>query len=115
MPEWMKPLKGDPIPWLLEPDPDNPGVRYFALIDLLDQPADDPEVVAARQALMETGPVPAILAEQHVEGRPRRDQAEVLRQVVDVHVGGEEVRLRDGEPRAAVALLEGLEELDEQA
>ena len=68
MPEWMKPLHGDPIPWLLEPDPDNPGVRYFALTNLLDRPADDPEVVAARQAIMESGPVPAILAEQHIEG-----------------------------------------------
>ncbi|MFQ5885767.1 MAG: nitrogen fixation protein NifH [Anaerolineae bacterium] len=63
MPEWMKPLNGDPLLWLLEPDPENPGVRYFALSDLLDRP-----VVAARQATMETGPVPAILAEQHTEG-----------------------------------------------
>lgn len=68
MPEWMKPLNGDPIPWLLEPDPDNPGVRYFALADLLDRAADDIEVVVARQAIMETGPVPAILAEQHADG-----------------------------------------------
>lgn len=68
MPEWMKPLNGYPIPWLLEPDPENPGVCYFTLTDLLDRPADDAEVVAARQALMETGPVPAILSEQHAEG-----------------------------------------------
>lgn len=68
MPDWMKPLNGDPIPWLLEPDPDNPGVRYFTLTDLLDRPADDAEVVAARQAIMETGPVPAILEAQYPEG-----------------------------------------------
>lgn len=68
MPEWMKPLNGDPIPWLLKPDPQNPGVRYFTLTDLLDRPADDADVVAARQAIMETGPVPAILAEQHTDG-----------------------------------------------
>jgi len=43
-------------------------VRYFTLADLLDRPADDAEVVAARQAIMETGPVPAILAEQHADG-----------------------------------------------
>lgn len=68
MPEWTKPLKGDPIPWLLEPDPDNPGVRYFALTDLLDRPADDDEVVAVRQAIMESGPVPVILEAQYPEG-----------------------------------------------
>ncbi len=68
MPEWMKPLNGDPTPWLLEPDPENPGVRYFALTDLLDRPVDDTEVVMARQALMETGPVPAILEAQYPEG-----------------------------------------------
>jgi hypothetical protein len=62
----MKPLKEDPMPWLLEPE--NPSVRYFTLTDLLDRAVDDVEVVAARQAIMETGPVPAILAEQHAEG-----------------------------------------------
>jgi len=64
----MKPLKEEPMPWLLEPDPDNPGVRYSALTDLLDRAVDDVEVVAAQQAIMETGPVPAILAEQDAEG-----------------------------------------------
>jgi len=65
---WKRYLNDDPLPWLLEPDPDNPGVRYFALTDLLDWPAEDGEVVAARQAIMESGPVAAILAEQHPEG-----------------------------------------------
>jgi hypothetical protein len=61
-------LNGDPLPWLLEADPQNPGVRYFALRDLLDRPAGDPEVLAAQQAVMESGPVPAILGAQHAEG-----------------------------------------------
>jgi hypothetical protein len=56
------------IEWLLEKDPENPGVRYFALTDLLNRPADDPEVVAARRAVMEQGPVPAILAAQDQAG-----------------------------------------------
>jgi hypothetical protein len=56
------------IDWLLEEDADNPGVRYFALTDLLDRPAGDPEVIAARQAVMERGPVPAILVAQDPEG-----------------------------------------------
>ena len=65
---WMDRLQADPLPWLLEPDPANPGVRYFALRDLLDRPADDPAVTAAQEAIMTTGPVPAILDAQAPEG-----------------------------------------------
>jgi hypothetical protein len=61
-------LNGDPLPWLLETDPANPGVRYFALRDLLDRPEDDPEVGEARAAIMRTGPVPAILDAQYPDG-----------------------------------------------
>jgi hypothetical protein len=32
MVEWMNRLNGDPLPWLLEPDPENPGVRLLALV-----------------------------------------------------------------------------------
>jgi hypothetical protein len=56
------------LDWLLEEDADNPGVRYFALIDLLDRPADGADVIAARRQVMECGPVPAILAAQQLEG-----------------------------------------------
>jgi hypothetical protein len=56
------------LDWLLEPDDDNPGVRLFALVDLLGRPASDPEVIAAREAVMDRGPVPAILANQQPEG-----------------------------------------------
>ena len=56
------------LPWLLEPDAANPGVRYFALRELLDKPADDQEVVAARQAVLTSGPVPAILDAQYADG-----------------------------------------------
>jgi hypothetical protein len=56
------------VDWLLESDADNPGVRYFALVDLLDRPAGDPEVIAARRAVMDHGSVPAILAAQHPDG-----------------------------------------------
>jgi hypothetical protein len=58
----------DVLPWLLEPDDANPGVRYFALRHLLDRPWDDPDVIEARAAIMRTGPVPAILAKQHAGG-----------------------------------------------
>ena len=57
-----------PLDWLLEPDPANPDVRYFALRDLLGRPADAPDVVAAQAEVMRTGPVPAILAAQAPEG-----------------------------------------------
>ena len=65
---WQKSLKGDSLSWLLEPDPVNPSVRYFALRDLLDRAEDDPELRRAREELMSTGPIPAILAAQHPEG-----------------------------------------------
>jgi len=55
------------LDWLLEEDIDNPGVRLFALADLLDH-ADGAQVPAARHAVMASGPVPAILAAQHPEG-----------------------------------------------
>jgi hypothetical protein len=56
------------VEWLLEPDEVNPGPRYFALRELLGQPADDPEVVKARAAIMAHGPVPAILGAQDPAG-----------------------------------------------
>jgi hypothetical protein len=56
------------LEWLLAEDADNPGVRYFALCDLLERPAGDGEAAAARQAVMARGPVPAILAAQDPEG-----------------------------------------------
>jgi hypothetical protein len=65
---WKSLLNADPLPWLLEPDEANPGVRYFALRDLLDRPVDDPEVVAAQDAVMRAGPVPAILDAQYPDG-----------------------------------------------
>ncbi len=68
MSNWMKKLNGDPLPWLLDPDPQNPGVRYFALVDLLDRLPDDPSVCEARQAILESGPVAAILAAQDPQG-----------------------------------------------
>ena len=65
---WQAQLKADSLSWLLELDEVNPGVRYFALRDLLDRPGDDPELVAAQTTVMRTGPVPVILAAQEAEG-----------------------------------------------
>jgi len=60
---WQKSLD-----WLLEMDPDNPGVRYFALAELLGHPQSDPELITAQQDVMVNGPVPIILANQEPEG-----------------------------------------------
>ena len=56
---WQNLLKDDSLAWLLEPD--DPGVRYLALRDLLGRPADDPELAAARGAAHAAGPIAAVL------------------------------------------------------
>jgi hypothetical protein len=66
--EWLKRLNEDARPWLLEADADNPGVRYFALRELVDAPPDGAQLTDARQAVVSTGPVPAILDAQQPEG-----------------------------------------------
>jgi hypothetical protein len=68
MSDWIKRLNDDPLPWLLEEDPENPSIRYFAKRDLLDRPKDDPEVQEARKAIMKKGLVPTILDAQEPEG-----------------------------------------------
>jgi hypothetical protein len=50
------------LAWLLEPC--DPSVRYLTLVELLDRTKKDSEVREARRAIMETGPVPKILAKQ---------------------------------------------------
>lgn len=66
MGDWTSTLRGDATAWLLEPD--NPSVRYLTLTEVLDVPADDPEAIAARAAIMDTGVVPQILANQAEDG-----------------------------------------------
>lgn len=56
------------LDWLLEEDAENPGVRYFALVRLLGDRPEDPDVLAARRTLMQQGPVPAILSAQNPSG-----------------------------------------------
>lgn len=66
--ERLEGLNDDPLPWLLEIDPENPGIRFFTLKEILNKPLDDPEVVAAQRSVMMSGPVPAILAGQEPQG-----------------------------------------------
>lgn len=49
MQSWQKYLNGDPLSWLLGPE--DPSVRYWTLVDILDRPADDSEVQEARAAI----------------------------------------------------------------
>ncbi len=65
---WQNQLKANPLPWLLEPDPVSPGVRYFALCDLLGRSASDPDVLAAQADVMASGPIPVMLDAQADEG-----------------------------------------------
>lgn len=66
MQSWQKYLNHDPLPWLLEPE--NPSVRYWTLIDILDLPANDPEVKQSRVAINQQPFVEELFALQHPEG-----------------------------------------------
>ena len=66
MATWMDGLRGDPTPWLL--DPEMPAVRHLALCQLFDRPATDPAVVEALTRAMATDPIAATLAAQQPEG-----------------------------------------------
>jgi hypothetical protein len=63
---WQDLLKGDPIPWLLEPN--EPGVRYLVLRDLVGLSLDDPELREARRLAHKQGPIAAILDQIQTEG-----------------------------------------------
>ena len=63
---WQSQLKGDSMPWLLEKG--DPGVRYLALRDLIDLPADSRDLRAARKAAHQHGPIAAVLDEMDAAG-----------------------------------------------
>ena len=54
------------LDWLLEPD--NPGVRYLALRDLVGLPADNSELLKAQKAAHTDGPIAIILENMHPDG-----------------------------------------------
>ena len=66
MQTWKNSLNGDPIPWLLEPD--NPSVRYWTLVDVLDRPLNDSEVLDTRAAIIEQPFIKELFRLQHPEG-----------------------------------------------
>ena len=63
---WRELLRADPIPWLLEPQ--NPAVRYLTLRDLLDRPADDPDVLQAKAEMPAYPPLAELLGRQKPGG-----------------------------------------------
>ncbi|MBN1964140.1 MAG: nitrogen fixation protein NifH [Anaerolineae bacterium] len=63
---WQDRLNGNAIEWLLEPD--DPGVRYLALRDLLDCSPDDPVLHTARAEAYARGPIAPILAAMNAAG-----------------------------------------------
>ncbi len=65
-------LKGDPLPWLLETE--NPSVRYWTLVDILDRTDGDPEVKEAKAAIAQQPLVNELFALQHPEGYWGDDQ-----------------------------------------
>ena len=63
---WKNQLRSDSLPWLLESD--NPGVRYLAMRDLLNLPADDPKLKSARKSAHKDGPIAVVLSKMEKEG-----------------------------------------------
>ena len=68
MVSWRDALNDDPLPWLLEPDPVQPAIRYFTLRDILDRDKSDGELRDAQVVVMSSGPVPKILDAQDLQG-----------------------------------------------
>jgi hypothetical protein len=62
--DWKKLLKADPTEWLLEPD--DPGVRYLALRDIVED--GDKEIKVARAKAHREGPIATILDNMAPEG-----------------------------------------------
>lgn len=62
--DWKKLLRADPTNWLLEPD--DPGVRYLALRDIVE--AGEDEIKAVRRKAHREGPIATILDNMNPEG-----------------------------------------------
>ena len=60
------PLKGDPLAWLLEPE--NPSVRYWTLVDILNKPENADDVKETRKVIVQLPLVKELFALQHPEG-----------------------------------------------
>ena len=66
-------LNSDPLAWLLEPE--NPSVRYWTLVDILDCPASDGKVQNAREAILQEPLVQELFQAQRPAGHWGEDPA----------------------------------------
>jgi hypothetical protein len=63
---WKTFLNGDPVPWLLEPE--NPSVRYWTLLNILDRSPNDPDVQKTKADIAQFPLVRELFASQHPDG-----------------------------------------------
>jgi len=90
--------------WLLNAR--TPSIRYQTLVDLLGYPAEQARVVQARQAIMSSGPVPAILSHQSKTGQWNGERSYYTPKYISTHwslmllselgVNGSEPRFQQG-------------------
>jgi hypothetical protein len=90
--------------WLLSAR--TPSIQYRTRVDLLGCPIDEPRVVQARQAIMRSGPVPAILTHQTNTGNWNGERSYYTPKYVSTHwslmllaeldVDGGDARFRQG-------------------
>lgn len=69
-------LHDNPLPWLLEDE--NPSVRYWILVDILDRPKDDPEVLKTRSEIAQLPLVKELFDLQHRDGHWGEDEGKPL-------------------------------------
>ena len=73
MQNWQKRLNSDPLPWLLEPE--NPSIRYWTLVDLLEREVSNPEVLSTRAAVDQQALVQELFSLQHPGGYWGEDES----------------------------------------
>ena len=66
MQNWERHLKSDLLPWLLELE--NPSVRFWALIDILNRPVSDLDVQETNAAIVQQSLVKELFSLQHPVG-----------------------------------------------
>jgi len=69
--------------WLL--DASTPSIRYQTMADLLGFPTDEPRLVHARQAILTTGAVPAILSHQTKNGQWHGERSYYTPKYISTH------------------------------
>jgi hypothetical protein len=73
MEDTQKLLHHNPIPWLLEDE--NPSVRYWTLVDIIDRPKDDQEVLKIRSEIAASPLVKELFDLQHQDGHWGEDES----------------------------------------